>query len=131
MTSRPHMRKVRSKDTGPEIRLRRLLRELGLRGYRVHYAALPGKPDVAFTRRKRAIFVHGCFWHGHDCPAGRNTPKTNLAYWEPKLARNRKRDQKIQEDIRALGWEVLVVWECQIRDPETLKETLKDFFGVS
>ena len=88
MVSRPHMQRVRAKNTSPELKLRRLLCDMGFRGYRIHYKKLPGTPDVVFVSRKKAIFVHGCFWHGHDCKAGKNVPRTNQEYWEPKLERN-------------------------------------------
>lgn len=125
------MRKVRAKNTSPELTLRRLLCELGFRGYRIHYAELPGKPDVAFTRRKKAIFVHGCFWHGHDCRAGRNIPLTNQDYWNEKLTRNKERDQKHLEDIQELGWEILIIWECELKNREETAQRLKSFLCVS
>lgn len=123
------MRKVKAKNTVPELKLRHLLREMGFRGYRVHYDALPGKPDVVFTKLKKVIFVHGCFWHGHDCRAGQNAPRTNQDYWKPKLARNKERDQYRQEALRGLGWDVLVVWECELRDLERTAQTLRAFLS--
>jgi len=125
------MRRVKGKDTTPELRVRRLLRDLGLRGYRIHYDRLPGKPDVVFTKHKKVIFVHGCFWHGHDCPAGRNVPKTNQDYWKPKLARNKERDRQRQEEVRELGWDILIVWECELKDAESLARRLRSFLCVS
>jgi len=128
------MRKVKSKNTTPEVQLRKLLRKLlwgmGYRGYRIHYSELPGCPDVAFTKWKKAIFVHGCFWHGHDCRAGKNRPKSNQDYWEPKLLRNQERDRRRQQEIRALGWSVLVVWECELKKIEEVESRLRSFLCV-
>ena len=111
------MRRVRGRDTGPEIAVRRLLRAAGLTGYRLHRRDLPGRPDVAFIGRRAAIFVHGCFWHGHDCPRGARVPEANAAYWSAKLARNRARDAAALAALAAAGWRVLLVWECALRDP--------------
>jgi DNA mismatch endonuclease (patch repair protein) len=127
MASQPHMRKVRSKDTQPEMSVRRLLWAMGFRGYRIHYISLPGKPDIVFTRRKKVIFVHGCFWYGHNCRAGMNVPKSNSEYWQPKLARNRRRDQQNQEELQALGWRFMIIWECELRDLRSLEERIRDF----
>lgn len=100
---------------------------MGFRGYRIHYDRLPGKPDVAFTRRKKVIFIHGCFWHGHNCRAGRNQPRSNKGYWEPKLERNRKRDKANARKIRAAGWQILTIWECQLSDETRIKQRLREF----
>ncbi|MXZ56521.1 MAG: DNA mismatch endonuclease Vsr [Gammaproteobacteria bacterium] len=124
---RPHMAKVKSKDTGPELLLRSLLRDMGFRGYRIHFEKLPGRPDIVFTRRKRVIFVHGCFWHGHNCPAGSHRPKSNEEYWDAKLLRNVERDQKHLSEIIALGWQVLVVWECQLKNHEFVRKIITNF----
>ncbi|MEZ5573756.1 MAG: very short patch repair endonuclease [Halioglobus sp.] len=129
MAERPHMRKVKSKNTAPELRLRRILLESGYRGYRVHYEKLQGKPDVVFTKRRKVIFVHGCFWHGHSCRAGRNTPKSNQGYWEPKLLRNKERDKMRRRSIRNDGWEVLTLWECQLKDVDQVARRLAKFMG--
>lgn len=125
------MRKVKAKNTSPELKLRRLLCDLGFRGYRLHYSKLPGTPDVVFVSRKKAIFVHGCFWHGHDCKAGKNVPRTNQEYWKPKLERNKKRDVEWQNQLRSIGWDVLVVWECQLKFPENVCLSLGDFLSTS
>lgn len=108
------MRAVKGADTRPEIALRRALFALGLR-YRLH-GALPGKPDLVFAARKSVIFVHGCFWHGHDCPRGVRTPKTNAAYWRQKIVRNRARDKEALAALRGIGWRALVLWECELKD---------------
>ena len=107
------MRRVRSEDTKPEMLIRRLLHRLGYR-YRLHCGDLPGKPDLVFPGRSKIIFVHGCFWHGHRCRSGLNKPASNLAYWMPKLLRNKARDRKNKGLLKRLGWDVLVVWECQL-----------------
>lgn len=124
---RPHMAKVKSKDTGPELVLRRLLLEMGFRGYRIHFKKLPGRPDIVFTKKKKVIFVHGCFWHGHNCPAGSHRPKSNEEYWDAKLLRNVARDQKHLSEIIALGWQVLVVWECQLKNHEFVRKIVANF----
>lgn len=126
---RPHLARVKSKDTTPELKIRRLLLDMGHRGYRIHYDKLPGRPDVVFTKRRKVIFVHGCFWHGHDCKAGRNTPRINKDYWEPKLRRNVERDEKHLAQIREKEWKVLVVWECQLKDSESMRKKLGEFMG--
>ncbi len=91
---------------------------------------LPGKPDVAFTKRKKAIFAHGCFWHGHDCRSGRNTPHSNTEYWLPKLKRNKARDETRIEQLKALEWSVIVIWECEMRDYATIEKRLNDYLCV-
>lgn len=124
---RPQMAKIKSKNTDPELKIRRLLLDMGFRGYRIHYAKLPGKPDIVFTRRKRVIFVHGCFWHRHNCPAGSQKPKTNQSYWIPKLLRNIERDKEHLSQIVLKGWKVLVVWECQLRNLDSVQKSLTEF----
>ncbi|HZV84074.1 MAG TPA: very short patch repair endonuclease [Brevundimonas sp.] len=108
------MRQVKSRDTAPELAVRRLLRASGI-GYRLGGAGLPGRPDVVMKGRGVALFVHGCFWHGHDCSRGARKPKTNADYWTAKIARNVSRDAANDAALRALGWRVIVVWECAIR----------------
>ncbi len=122
------MRRVKSRDTTPELRVRRALRAAGLTGYRLHRADLPGRPDIAFVGRRRALFVHGCFWHGHSCPRGARAPKSNGAYWRKKIDRNRRRDAQQRDALAALGWRVLVLWECELREPDaTLEARLSAF----
>lgn len=108
------MRAVKGKDTGPEMLVRRMLHRDGYR-YRLHRRDLPGCPDLAFIAKRKAIFIHGCFWHGHGCARGARVPKTNTEYWTAKIARNRKRDADARTRLRVDGWDVLVVWECEIR----------------
>jgi DNA mismatch endonuclease (patch repair protein) len=117
------MRAVKSQDTAPERAVRKLLREIAP-GYRLHRADLPGKPDIVYGRKKLAIFVHGCFWHGHDCARGDRPPRANADYWRAKIARNRARDARVLEALTALGWRALVVYECALKDPEALRERL-------
>ena len=111
------MRRVRGRDTGPELSVRRLLRAAWLTGYRLQRRDLPGRPDIAFIGRRAAIFVHGCFWHGHDCRRGARAPKANADYWSAKIARNRARDAAALDALATAGWRTMVVWECALRDP--------------
>jgi DNA mismatch endonuclease, patch repair protein len=120
------MSRVRSEGTAPETYVRRLVHSLGYR-YRLHRRDLPGKPDLVFPGRGRVILVHGCFWHGHDCEAGKNVPKSNQHYWLPKLARNRARDLANQGKLRDLGWSVLVLWECELGDEAVLRAKVTQF----
>lgn len=117
------MARVRSKDTSPEKAVRRILTGLGAR-YRLHRKDLPGNPDIVMPGRKLAIFVHGCFWHGHDCARGSRVPKANRDYWLGKVARNKARDEKAQEALRADGWAVETVWECELKDEPILTARL-------
>lgn len=108
------MRAVKSKDTKPEMVVRRLVHGLGYR-YRLHVDILPGKPDLVFTKRRKVIFVHGCFWHGHDCRRGARRPTTNGEYWKAKISRNIQRDAENYCILRQKGWEVIIVWECETK----------------
>jgi len=119
------MSRVKGKDTAPEMTVRRLLWRMGVR-YRLHRKDLPGAPDIAMPGRKLAIFVHGCFWHGHDCARGSRVPKQNGDYWVAKVARNRARDIRSAEALAALGWRVLTLWECGLKDPAALEARLRD-----
>lgn len=120
------MSKIRSKDTQPELKVRKLLYSLGFR-YRLHGKKVPGKPDIVFKGKKKVIFVHGCFWHQHaDCVHG-GIPKSRQEYWEPKLLKNIERDQIAQTKLKEVGWDFLIVWECQIDDIELLSKQLKAF----
>ena len=121
------MRRIRGKNTGPELAVRGLLRALGFTGYRLHRKDFPGRPDVAFIGRRKAILIHGCFWHGHDCKVGRREPKSNRDYWLPKIERNRRRDAAHQVELARLGWSVLTVWECELRDLPALSARLAAF----
>lgn len=123
-----NMRRIRSKDMSPELQVRRLLHALGYR-YRLHRKSLPGHPDIIFTRLKKIIFVHGCFWHQHSDSACKVTrvPKSRLEYWGPKLARNKQRDADSITLLSQMGWNVLVVWECQTVDESRLTSKLVAF----
>jgi DNA mismatch endonuclease, patch repair protein len=120
------MSRVRSRDTKPEMLVRKLVHGLGYR-YRLHCKDLPGNPDIVFRPRRKVIFVHGCFWHGHDCRAGRNKPSSNTDYWGSKLDRNKERDRANQKELVKQGWDILVVWECETRDMEYLERTVVSF----
>jgi len=117
------MRRVKGRDTTPEKTARRLLTRLGAR-YRLNRKDLPGSPDIVMTGRRLAIFVHGCFWHGHDCPRGARVPKTNRDYWLAKVGRNRARDARVQAQLAEAGWRVEVLWECQMKDEAALSGRL-------
>lgn len=120
------MQAVKSKDTTPEMRVRRLLHSMGYR-YRLHRDCLPGTPDLVFVSRRKVIFVHGCFWHGHSCARGARVPKTNREYWLKKVARNRERDRVVRSDLETLGWDALVVWECETQDIDKLRAKVLEF----
>ena len=118
------MRAVKSRDTRPEIAVRAMLRAFAP-GYRLCRADLPGKPDIVYGRRRLAIFMHGCFWHGHDCKRGARMPKENAAYWRAKIARNRARDAANLKALAARGWRTLVVFECALKDKPALERRLR------
>jgi DNA mismatch endonuclease, patch repair protein len=125
-----NMRRIRSKDTVPEMRVRRLLHSLGYR-YRLHDKQLPGKPDLVFPARKRVVLVHGCFFHQHSgCIDGR-VPKSRQEYWGPKLERNISRDKSNRARLSRLGWRSLVVWDCETMDVERLKTRLVNFLETN
>jgi DNA mismatch endonuclease (patch repair protein) len=117
------MRRVKGKDTTPELVVRKALTALGAR-YRLHRKDLPGKPDIVMPGRRLALFVHGCFWHGHDCARGSRVPKQNRDYWVAKVERNRARDARSREALTALGWRVETIWECDLKDAAALNQRL-------
>ena len=117
------MRQVRARDTTPELTVRKTLTKLGAR-YRLHRADLPGKPDIVLPARRLALFVHGCFWHGHHCTRGARVPKQNRDYWLGKVARNRARDAVNRDNLEALGWRVETIWECELKDGDALSRRL-------
>ena len=125
------MRAVRSCNTNLELAVRHLLRDLGYPGYRTHRNELPGNPDIAFIGRKKLIFVHGCFWHGHTCKHGLRKPKSNQSYWLPKIERTKVRDKTNIAKLVELGWTVLTVWGCELQTPEKLAENLASFMDKS
>ena len=111
------MRRIKGRDTGPERRVRAALRAAEI-GYRLGGQGLPGRPDVVMKGRRIAVFVHGCFWHGHDCPRGARKPKANADYWRAKIERNRARDARVEAALTAAGWRVVTAWECRLREPD-------------
>lgn len=127
-TRRRIMQAVKSKDTAPEMLVRRLLHSRGYR-YRLHRKDLPGCPDLVFVSRCKLIFVHGCFWHGHNCERGARIPKSNVEYWSAKIERNRARDRSAVIALSDAGWSVLVIWECNLRRTDTLIQKLLRFLN--
>ena len=121
---RKNMSRIRGKNTSPEMKLRKMLWESGLRGYRVHYK-LPGKPDIVFTRKKVVVFVDGCFWH--KCPVCFRPPETNAEFWNEKLQKNVERDLRVTQELETLGWVVLRFWEHEIKKtPEDVVKRIRD-----
>lgn len=125
-----NMRKIRSKDTSPELVVRKLAFGLGYR-YRLHRKDLPGKPDLVFPGRKKIIFVHGCFWHQHQDPECKiaRVPKSRESYWLPKLQHNVERDLKHRKELEHLGWSVLVIWECEVSDKGVISNKIQHFLS--
>lgn len=119
------MSHIRSSDTQPELTVRRFLHRSGFR-FRLHRKQLPGKPDIVLPRHGMAIFVHGCFWHGHECKDG-HRPKSNSEYWTRKLDRNLERDARVQDELRQMGWKPVVIWSCEARNPSTLEHRLREY----
>lgn len=122
------MARVRSKDTQPEIAIRKLLSSLGFH-YRIHSKTLPCSPDISNKKRKKAIFIHGCFWHRHPGCKRASFPTTNVEYWEKKFARNVERDRRCLNAYREMGWTVLVIWECELRQKEQMVKKLRDYLA--
>jgi DNA mismatch endonuclease (patch repair protein) len=120
------MARVKSTNTSAERIVRRLLTQLGYR-YRLNRGDIPGKPDIAFVGRRKVIFVHGCFWHGHDCKRGARVPKANADYWITKIQRNRERDASIAGELADTGWSVLTIWECELSNTEALRVQLSNW----
>lgn len=122
------MRAVKGRDTAPELKVRRMLHAAGYR-YRVQLRLGRKRPDLVFTRRKQAIFVHGCFWHGHDCPRG-HLPTSNADFWRAKITRNEQRDRETIAALESEGWDSLVVWECELKDQVAVLTRLREFLGT-
>ena len=120
------MARILGKNTKPEIAVRRIVWRLGYR-YSLHNHRLPGSPDLVLTRHRKILFVHGCFWHSHPGCKKAKPPKTRLDYWMPKLAANAERDRRKESDLRKLGWDVLVIWQCELHEPEELEAKLSRF----
>ena len=123
------MRAVKSRDTAPEMKVRRILHPIAP-GYRLDRKDIPGRPDISYVKRKLAIFVHGCFWHGHDCKRGARVPKSNRDYWLAKVSRNRERDARHLKTLAESDWRTLVLWECELKDEDALAERLRTFFSA-
>lgn len=123
-----NMAKIRSRDTKPEMAVRSLVHRMGYR-FRLHRRDLPGNPDLVFGPRKKIIFVHGCYWHGHGCAVGGKGAKSNQQYWGPKIARNKQRDRSSVAKLRRRGWRVLVIWECKTKKTRWLADKLRKFLS--
>lgn len=121
------MRQVKGKNTKPELIVRTALRNLGHTGYRLHRSDIPGVPDIAWIGKKLAIFINGCFWHGHSCPRGARVPKSKADYWVRKISRTVQRDTQNRLELSAAGWSVLTLWECELRDKRALNARLTAF----
>ena len=121
------MSAIKSKNTKPEIAVRKMLHALGYR-FRLHRKDLPGSPDIVLPKYKTVIFVHGCFWHRHENCKYASTPKTRKEFWESKFKANAKRDKDIQEKIKNIGWQLVVIWECEIKNKEILNHKLEETF---
>jgi DNA mismatch endonuclease (patch repair protein) len=124
-----NMSAIRARDTKPEMIVRRLLHSLGFR-YRLHAKKLPGKPDLVLARHRKVIFVHGCFWHVHDCKYGKVKPMTRPEFWAAKRAANVERDQRNLTALRTAGWNVLIIWECATENQDTLTQSLLAFLSL-
>ncbi|MDE3199009.1 MAG: DNA mismatch endonuclease Vsr [Acidobacteriota bacterium] len=120
-----NMSRIHGRDTAPEMRVRRILHAAGLR-YRLHGKGLPGKPDLVFASRRTVVFVHGCFWHMHKCKYGKPAPATNKTFWAEKRRSNVERDKRNRRQLKADGWRVFEVWECETRDAEKLRARLQE-----
>ena len=125
-----NMSRIRCKDTKPEMVVRSMVHRMGFR-YRLHQKNLPGKPDIVLTRHRKIIMVHGCFWHMHNCRYGRVIPKTNVKFWQEKREATVVRDKSNLRQLRKEGWKVLVIWECQTRNPEKVINKIANFLNSS
>ncbi|MGJ0620279.1 MAG: very short patch repair endonuclease [Methylocystis sp.] len=122
------MRAVKGRDTAPELAVRAMLRTFAP-FYRLHRKDIPGNPDIAYVGRRLAIFVHGCFWHGHECARGARLPKANADYWRTKIAKNIARDAAHREKLAAQGWRALTIWECELKDKAGVEKKLREFLA--
>lgn len=123
------MSRVRSRDTKPELLLRKLVWSLGYR-YRKNTANIVGRPDLAFPGRRRVIFLHGCFWHRHDCASGSRSPKSRIDFWDKKFTDNIRRDASVLRQLASIGWEALVIWECELRDLARIEHRVRNFLDA-
>ncbi len=122
------MARIKGKDTKPELRVRSMLHKMGYR-FRLHRRDLPGNPDLTLPRYKKVIFIHGCFWHGHEGCRRSKRPSTNVAFWTKKLDKNIKRDQRNIRELREMGWDTLIIWTCELKDEERLRKKIRNFFS--
>jgi len=120
-----NMRRIKGRDTSPEMAVRRIVHGMGYR-YRLHQMDLPGRPDLVFSGRRKIIQIHGCFWHSHGCDRS-HTPGSNTGYWIPKLERNQKRDAANARALRELGWNSLIIWECEVSQPTKIRTRISRF----
>ncbi|MBN2239060.1 MAG: DNA mismatch endonuclease Vsr [Dehalococcoidales bacterium] len=123
-----NMSRIRSKNSKPELAVRHIVYDLGFR-YRIHKNDLPGNPDLVFPHLKKVIFVNGCFWHRHNCPNGKLTPKNNADYWQDKFKKTISRDNKHSEMLATAGWDILIIWECEVKDTNQLTTKIKKFLS--
>ena len=123
-----NMAAVRSKDTGPEIAVRKIVHRLGYR-YRLHVSSLPGRPDLVFPSRRKVVFVHGCFWHRHPRCRYATSPKTHKNFWEAKFTSNIARDRTARRELKRMNWAILTVWACELKKPDKLTTRLNDFLA--
>jgi DNA mismatch endonuclease (patch repair protein) len=121
-----NMSQIRDKNTKPEIIIRSMVHRMGFR-FRLHDKSLPGKPDIVLPRHKKVIFVHGCFWHLHNCKYGRVKPATNADFWQAKRLSNKLRDKRNLAKLRKIGWKILIIWECQLKTPPKIQKNLQSF----
>jgi DNA mismatch endonuclease, patch repair protein len=120
------MSRIKSRDTKPELAVRSLVHRMGYR-FRLHRKDLPGKPDLVFAGRRKVVFVHGCYWHLHDCKYGRVKPATNSLFWSSKRESNKMRDLRINDALLSMGWEILTIWECETKDLKKLSNRVEEF----
>lgn len=124
------MSRITGRDTAPEVRVRRLLHALGFR-FRLYRKDLPGKPDIVLPRHRKVVLIHGCFWHGHPGCRRAALPTTNVEFWEKKIGKNVARDRLVQAELTAAGWSALVLWQCRLRDIDSLAAELKAFLSTN
>jgi DNA mismatch endonuclease, patch repair protein len=122
-----NMAQIRGKDTAPELLVRSILHKLGYR-YALHRRDLPGSPDLVFAPRRKVIFIHGCFWHGHMCRRGK-LPSSNKVFWTEKVTKNKARDRRVKRQLQTMGWKVLTIWQCELKNDKRIKEKLVSFLS--
>jgi DNA mismatch endonuclease, patch repair protein len=125
------MKQVKGRNTAPELKVQQILKEMGYDNFQLHPENMVGKPDIIWADHHLALFIHGCFWHGHSCPRGARIPKTHRDYWQAKIERNFNRDQSNQALLTQTGWRILVIWECELKNTDVIKEKIRKFLGTS